>query len=57
MQGSPGQRGGHGASAPSVGDTALISLRARRKESRSCFVKDHDLSRNTTPGLLSLADT
>ena len=52
MQGSPGQRGGHGASAPSVGGTALISLRARRKESRS-----HDLSRTTTPGLLSLADT
>ena len=51
IQEPTGQRGTHGASAPSVRDLALISLRARKQ---SMF---HDLSRTTTLALLTLADT
>ena len=51
IQEPTGQRGTHGASAPSVQALALISLRTRKQ---SMF---HDLSRTTTLALLTLADT
>ena len=51
IQEPTGQRGTHGASAPSVQALALISLRTRKQ---SVF---HDLSRTTTLALLTLADT